>query len=64
MLINDIESVKKNVVSSLPKSLNFSNVIAKMAEHFLSDDFKETERNLELVIQRAEYEMVFFDLDL
>jgi hypothetical protein len=57
MLVNDIEYVKTNVLSSLPKLLNFSNVIAKMIENYPSDDFKKTEITLERLIKTAEREM-------
>jgi len=57
MLVNDIEYVKQNVLSSLPKLLNFSTVIGKMIEHYQSDDFKQTEITLERLIKTAEHEM-------
>lgn len=57
MLVNDIEFVKRNVLSSLPKLLNFSGVIAKMMENYSSDDFKQTEVTLKRLITSAEHEM-------
>jgi hypothetical protein len=57
MLVNDIEYVKRNVLSSLPNLLNFSNVIAKMNENYESNDFEQTRVTLERLISTAEHEM-------
>jgi hypothetical protein len=57
MLVNDIEYVKRNVLSSLPKLLNFSSVIEKMVENYESKDFEQTKITLERLISTAEQEM-------
>jgi hypothetical protein len=57
MLVNDIEYVKKNVLSSLPKLLNFTSVIDKMIENYESQDFLQTKITLERLISAAEHEM-------
>jgi hypothetical protein len=57
MLVNDIEYVKQNVLSSLPKLLNFSSVLAKMAENYESISFENTKLTLERLISTAEHEM-------
>ncbi|CAF0826106.1 unnamed protein product [Adineta ricciae] len=57
MLVNDIEYVKRNVLSSLPNLLNFSGVIERMIENYESDDFRQTKVTLERLIATAENEM-------
>ena len=57
MLVNDIEYVKRNVLSSLPTLLNFSTVIEKMIENYQSTDFEQTRLTLERLISSAENEM-------
>jgi hypothetical protein len=57
MLVNDIEYVKRNVLSSLPKLLNFSSVIDKMIENYESQDFLQTKITLERLISITEREM-------
>ncbi|CAF3534518.1 unnamed protein product [Adineta steineri] len=57
MLVNDIEYVKRNVLSSLPNLLNFSTVIDKMIENYGSDDFSQTKVTLERLISTAAHEM-------
>jgi hypothetical protein len=57
MLVNNIEYVKENVLSSLPNLLNFSNVIDKMVENYPSTDFQQTKITLERLISTAEHEM-------
>jgi hypothetical protein len=57
MLVNDIEYVKQNVLSSLPNLLNFSSVIDKMIENYESKDFQQTKITLERLISTAEHEM-------
>ena len=57
MLVNDIEYVKRNVLSSLPDLLNFSSVIGKMIENYDSQDFQQTKVTLERLISTAEHEM-------
>lgn len=57
MLVNDIEYVKRSVLSSLPTLLNFSSVIERMVENYESDDFRQTKVTLERLIATAEQEM-------
>jgi hypothetical protein len=57
MLVNDIEYVKQNVLSSLPNLLNFSSVIDKMIENYESKDFQQTKVTLERLISTAGNEM-------
>jgi hypothetical protein len=57
MLVNDIEYVKRNVLSSLPDLLNFSGVIDKMIENYESNDFEQTKVTLERLITTANQEM-------
>ena len=57
MLVNDIEYVKRNILSSLPTLLNFSVVIAKMVENYGSKEFEQTKLTLERLISTAENEM-------
>lgn len=57
MLVNDVEYVKRNVLSSLPKLLNFSSVIEKMMENYPTDNFEQTEITLQRLITTAEQEM-------
>ncbi|UJR27967.1 hypothetical protein I4U23_009225 [Adineta vaga] len=57
MLVNDIEYVKRNVLSSLPNLLNFSGIIEKMIENYASNDFQQTRVTLERLIKTAEHEM-------
>lgn len=57
MLVNDIEYVKRTLLSSLPTLLNFSTVIDKMVENYDSDDFQQTQVTLERLIATAEHEM-------
>ncbi|CAF1528076.1 unnamed protein product [Rotaria magnacalcarata] len=56
-LVNDIEYVKSNLLSSLPNLLNFSSVIDKMNEEYESTDFQRTKVTLERLIATAENEM-------
>ena len=57
MLVNDIEYVKRSVLSSLPNLLNFSGVIERMIENYESDAFRQTKVTLERLIATAENEM-------
>ena len=57
MLVNDVEYVKRNVLSSLPNLLSFSSVIEKMIESYGSDNFRQTTVTLERLIATAEREM-------
>ncbi|CAM4903671.1 unnamed protein product [Rotaria socialis] len=56
-LVNDIEYVKSNLLSSLPNLLNFSSVIDKMNEEYGSTEFQRTKVTLERLIATAETEM-------
>lgn len=56
-LVNDIEFVKRHVLSSLPTLLNFSDVIDKMIDHYETDNFKQLRTTLERLIATAEQEM-------
>jgi putative hemolysin len=57
VLVNDIEYVKRSVLSSLPTLLNFNGVIDKMIENYQSDAFQQTKITLERLIATAEREM-------
>ena len=57
MLVNDVEYVKRSVLSSLPELLSFASVIEKINEHDQSDAFKQAEITLERLIRSAEEEM-------
>ena len=57
MLVNDIEYVKQNVLSSLPNLLSFDMVIGKLIENYDSNEFLRTKTTLERLITTAEREM-------
>ena len=57
MLVNDIEYVKRNLLSSLPTVLNFSSVIEKTIEYYDSTDSEQTRLTLERLISSAKQEM-------
>ena len=57
MLVNDVEYVKRNVLSSLPELLSFASVIEKMNENDQPDAFKQAEMTLERLIRSAGNEM-------
>jgi hypothetical protein len=57
MLVNDIEYVKRSILSALPNLLNFTVVIDKMIENYRSTSFQQTQVTLERLISTAEHEM-------
>ena len=57
MFVNDIEYVKRKVLSSLPNLLNFTSVINKMIENYESADFQQTRLTLDRLISTAESEL-------
>ena len=57
MLVNDIEYIKKHLLSSLPRLLNFSSVIDKMNNNYRTADFGRGHKTLERLIQYAENQM-------
>lgn len=57
MLVNDIEYVKTNILSSLPQLLNFSDVIMKMVDSYGSTGFESTHITLTRLIKTTEDRM-------
>ncbi|CAF1131886.1 unnamed protein product, partial [Didymodactylos carnosus] len=57
ILVNDIEYVKRKVLSSLPELLQFRLIIQEMDTHYSNSDFSKTEDTLNRLIQVASNEM-------
>ncbi|CAF1269445.1 unnamed protein product [Rotaria sp. Silwood1] len=57
ILVNDIEYIKRKLLSFLPNLLNFSTIIDKMNENYDSTGFQQIKVTLERLITTAEYKM-------